>query len=567
MPTPSVTKRKKKQTKRRPKPAAASRRRALAERWAALADAWLDAGDEEARDGCVAEARSLALEDGSPHAFGQAFSRAGPSRAEALLALAAAAEASQLAPSLTDLLERPLAAGLALRAAEALGACGSEVGEDFTQVLAQAKEAADTLAETLKTTGDPEAITQAVSPLEALAEGPAVSCFLEVFVHLSPDGWMGTSRLAGLSPSLDSVLVLALDATALPGAEAVPLLQRLAQSDTKATAKRARALLHKLKSRGVDVDEGESPAVWSLPPAESGPGEALATGFDPAGHRLVWLALPAPGRGLHVGYGVIDDAAGLLSFSWGSMTRKQLGEVKEELAGEHAKRKIPIVELAPNEAALRLAEAAARSEAAGREVPEDYRAFERLHPPPPGQPTAAIYEAMPPETIERARHSTSATPSLLDDPEAVVGFWPVEAEAVARSAEPAGEGRIIIAPSPPQAPEAEETEAACDRLFAGELLERLLARMEEQAFVFWADGQHERATLCLACVLPLRDDPLLKPSAHPFWRLWAERLLQAHRQESQREQASGRLIVTPEEAAAEAEAARRRLRPGRPKRS
>ncbi|MFQ5893928.1 MAG: hypothetical protein ACE5H5_06410, partial [Nitrospinota bacterium] len=416
------------------------------------------------------------------------------------------------------------------------------------------------------TTGDPEAIAQAASPLEAFDEGLAVSSLLETFGRLGADGWLGASRMVGLAPSLETALVLALGETALPGAEAVPLLQRLASSPRKATAKQARSLLHKLKSRGVEVDEAEGPAVWSLPAVEVEPGEALITGFDPAGHRLVWLALPAPGRGLHVGYGVIGDDAGLLSFSWGSMPRKQLTEVKSELGTEYAKRQMPLVAIAPEEASLRLAAAAAQSDRAGREVPEAYREFERLHPPPSGEPTAAIYEALPPETIERARHSTSATPSLLDDPQGAVAFWQIEADAVAQATEPPTESRIIVAPSPPQAADAEALGAICDRLFAGELFERLLSRLEEQAFVLWADGQHERATLSLACVLPFRDDPLLKPSGHPFWLNWAARLLEAHRTEAQREQAAGRLIVTPEEAAAEAAAARRRPPPRRPQR-
>ena len=562
-----MTKRKKKKKERGSKaqPVAASRRRALAERWEAFADEWLSASQGEAQESCASEARSLALEEGGPHAFGQAVGRTDPSKAEALLSLATAAGAAELAATLNKLLERPLATGLALQAVEALGACGGEVDDSLTQTLARANQAAATLSETLATTSDTEAIAQAASPFEAFDESSAVSGLLEAFGRLGADGWLNAGRLAGITPSLDTALVLALNATALPGAEAVPLLQRLAHSETKATAKQARSLLHKLKSRGIEVEEEEGPAVWSLPAAEVEQGEALTTGFDQAGQRLVWFALPAPGRGLHVGYGIIGDAEGLVSFSWGSTTRKQLVEIKGELSAEHAKRNIPIVAIDNMEAGRRLAAAAARSEDTGRGVPEEYRAFERVHPPPPGQPTALIYETMPPETIERARHSTSETSSLLDDPLGAVTFWRIEAEAVARAAEPAEEPSIIVTPSSAKEPDAEALMVACDRMFAGDLFERLLARLEEQAFVFWTDRQQERALLCLACVLPFRDDPLLKPSGHPFWRTWADRLLQAHLKESQEEHDAGRLIVTPEEAAAEAAAERRRLQTGRPR--
>jgi hypothetical protein len=86
--------------------------------------------------------------------------------------------------------------------------------------------------------------------------------------------------------------------------------------------------------------------------------------------------------------------------------------------------------------------------------------------------------------------------------------------------------------------------------------------LEEQAFVFWRAGRQEDASLCMACVVPFRDDPLMKPSGHPFWRLWAERLIQAHKATAQSPGEEGRLIVTPDEAAAEAKAARRRFAPG-----
>jgi hypothetical protein len=276
---------------------------------------------------------------------------------------------------------------------------------------------------------------------------------------------------------------------------------------------------------------------------------------------MVWLAHPAHGRGFDVAYGIVSDAEGLISFSWGSMPRKRSNEMREELADEHSKREIPLVEVEPEEAARRLAAAASTTQSRGREVPEDYRAFERQHPPPPAEPEAAIYEEMTPEVLERARHSTSLSPSLLDDTKAGVAFWRIEAEAVAQAVEPGAEERLIVAPSAPKVAEAEEAAAVCDSLFSGELFQRLLARLEEQAFVFWRAGRQEDASLCMACVVPFRDDPLMKPSGHPFWRLWAERLIQAHKATAQSPGEEGRLIVTPDEAAAEAKAARRRFAP------
>ncbi|MFB3072577.1 MAG: hypothetical protein ACE1ZU_03710, partial [bacterium] len=149
-----MTKRKKKKKERGSKaqPVAASRRRALAERWETFADEWLSANPDEAQDSCASEARSLALEEGGPHAFEQAVGRADPSKAEALLSLATAAGAVELAAALNKLLERPLATGLALQAVEALGACGGEVDDSLTQTLARANQAAATLSETLATT-------------------------------------------------------------------------------------------------------------------------------------------------------------------------------------------------------------------------------------------------------------------------------------------------------------------------------------------------------------------------------------------------------------------------------
>jgi hypothetical protein len=554
----------KKKKKERGEPSVApSLRRVLAERWAALVEEWpMGAGGEE-KERTASKARLLAAEAGGPQAFGEAFRKVGPERAERLLDVASSLGAEELVEALQGLLRKPLPAGLALGASEALGACGGETDESQRQGLVRAKEVADTLIETLESTGEPEAIAEAASPFEEMDETFSLAALLEVFGRLSPDGWFGSSRLAGRSSPLDGALVRSLEEAALPGAEAIPLLKRLSRAELKATSKKARALIYKLKSRGVVVEEEEKeePSVWSPPTVEEGPGDALVTGFDQSGHRLVWLALPAAGRGINVGYAMVSDSEGLVSFSWGSMPKKSLSEVKEELIEEHDKRRIPIVSVEPEEAFGRIEAARSLTEALGREVAEEYRAFSKLHPPP-GVPIPGVYETMASEAVERARHSTSLSPSLLDDPEAGVAFWRVDPETVDRAAEPGGEQRLIVAPTAPKVAEAEEASAFCDRLFSGELFQRLLARLEEQALVFWIAGQQDRATLCLACAVPFKEDPLMKPSAHPFWRLWADRFLEAHKAASHHEGAEDRLVLTPDEAAAEAEAARRRLKPG-----
>lgn len=534
----------------------------MAERWAALAEGWPGAEGQEDAERLAGEARSLTQETGGPEGFGEALRKASPEAAGLLLDVAASTGAEELAEALGKLLARPLPAGLALRALEALGACGGRPGEDRIERFTASKEVADGLVETLEATGEPEAIAEASSPLEGLREEQAVAALLEVFVRLGPDGWLGASRLAGRSPSLDSALAEALDRADLPGPEALPLLKRLASSEVKATSKGARALIHKLKSRGVRVEEEDEPAVWSPPPPEEGPGEALVTGFDQSGHRLVWLALPAAGRGMDVGYGVVSDSEGLVSFSWGPMARKSISEVKEELLEEHAKRRIPLVAVEPEEALGRIGRAAALTESRGGKLPDEYRAFTGHHPPGAGE-ARDVYDFMPHEAVERARHSTSLSPSLLEDPEAGVAYWQLEEGALAQAAGPEAGERIIVAPQAPRVAEAEEASAFCDRLFTGDLFERLLGRLEEQALVLWLAGRREAASLCLSCAAPFRQDPLMKPSAHPFWRLWAEKLLEAHKTTSRREATESRLILTPDEAAAEAEEARRRLRPDR----
>jgi hypothetical protein len=245
------------------------------------------------------------------------------------------------------------------------------------------------------------------------------------------------------------------------------------------------------------------------------------------------------------------------------MGRKQLAEVKADLEAEHARREIPLVALEPKEAQARLETAARITQDRGKPLPEAYLEFVRHHPPPAQEPKALIYEVLEPELVERARHSTSSSPALLDDPQTSVAFWPIEAEAVAEAASSGHEERLIIVPGSPLTEPEDEEASACDRLFSGELFERLLKRLEEQAYVFWASGQQERALLHLACTVAFRDDPSTKPSSHAFWRLWARRLLQAFREAQHQEASRERLILTPEEAAAEAARLRGARRPRR----
>ncbi len=81
--------------------------------------------------------------------------------------------------------------------------------------------------------------------------------------------------------------------------------------------------LYRLKSKGIFVEEilfdKESPV---LRPLQADPKEGFASGIDFLGHRLLWLVIPHPGRGLTVMHGIVSDWDGIVEFSRDEMTRK-----------------------------------------------------------------------------------------------------------------------------------------------------------------------------------------------------------------------------------------------------
>ena len=111
------------------------------------------------------------------------------------------------------------------------------------------------------------------------------------------------------------------------------LLHRMFEvTQDKKVRKIIKRSLYRLKSKGIVVEEilsdKESPI---LRPLQADPKEGFASGIDFLGHRLLWLVIPHPGRGLTVMHGIVSDMEGIVDFSQEEMTRKGFRSFFEEV--------------------------------------------------------------------------------------------------------------------------------------------------------------------------------------------------------------------------------------------
>lgn len=356
----------------------------------------------------------------------------------------------------------------------------------------------------------------------------------------------------------DGDLAVAARLGGIAGADSAAVLRTLEDTAAdKTVRKEAKRSLYRLENQGVSVERpAPEPRKLALGAPEV---EGYLSTIDGRGDQLIWLTKPRAGVLLHL-FAVVNDPEGLKDLNLAEVSRKGLRAIREELIEKH---EIHLIEADWRYCDLLIDRAfgwaSARGESGG-----DYPGLRaQLIKEPVAAMEPPIYRHIDREAMLGDAKLLEESATLLDEKE--LRTWFLDRETV----QPYLDELASVRDSPIVLTEAQQGErlseivaGAVGDVFGGDRRASWQRRLEEMAYFFHATDRPEQARKALAaalaigtkedggCGIPLFEQ-LCRTSVLAYWQLEEQ-----HRQE----ESQSSLVVTPQQAAREAEA-RRRQRP------
>jgi hypothetical protein len=294
------------------------------------------------------------------------------------------------------------------------------------------------------------------------------------------------------------------------------LLHRMFEvTQDKKVRKIIKRSLYRLKSKGIAVEEilsnKERPI---LRPLKGDPKEGFASGIDFLGHRLLWLVIPHPGRGLTVMHGIVSDREGFVDFSQDEMTRKGFRSFFEEV---QEKNPFPIVEMEPSYVAFLFTQAHQLSLEKKGISPQDYlHAKSETESIKKDYAKPLIYSTLQADEIAGDDRMLGKGGDLLKAD--VFYSWRIEEEQIRSYADEvweAEESKIVLNPAQKEIRFQGIYQKALTELFSGERKFLYQRRLEEMAYVLLKLGREEEAKISLSVAMDLQK-PLNPIQPNPF---------------------------------------------------
>jgi hypothetical protein len=273
--------------------------------------------------------------------------------------------------------------------------------------------------------------------------------------------------------------------------------------------------LYRLKSKGIVVEgilfDKESPV---LRPLQADPKEGFASGIDFLGHRLLWLVIPHPGRGLTVMHGIVSDMDGIVDFSQDEMTRKGFrsffGEVQE-------KNPFPFVKMEPSYIAFLFTQAHQLHLDKKGNSPQEYlrakseiESFKKVYAKP------LIYSTLQADEIAGDDRMLRKGGDLLKAD--VFYSWRIGEDQIRPYADEVWEAehsKIVLNQAQKEVRFQGIYQKALTELFSGERKFLYQRRLEEMAYVLLKLGRDEEAKISLSAAMDL-EKPLNPIQPNPF---------------------------------------------------
>lgn len=363
--------------------------------------------------------------------------------------------------------------------------------------------------------------------------------------------------VVGRDTAADLAIAARLGTHAEPASvEALQVLE--SGSRDKLVHKEVRRSLYRLSQRGLALPAAE-PVAAAPRPVLGGPAlEGYVSAVDGAGDHLVWLVRPVPGGILHL-LAVVNDPEGLKEVGLSETTRKTLREARESLRDKHDLR---MVEADWQHCDFVIGRALRWAHARGHTVSGDYTALRaQLTSQPPASDLAPLIEGrLTADAVRADARTLLESAAVLEEPEFRTWFFgPDELKPYLDEMRHVRDSPLVLNEMQQQERFRTIIEQAIEELFGGDRQASWVRRLEDMAYFFHASGRAEQARSTYAAALALATSPrggrevplcehLARTSMLAFWQVETQREAE-HSRES--------LVVTPQQAAMEAERRRR----------
>ena len=328
-----------------------------------------------------------------------------------------------------------------------------------------------------------------------------------------------------------------------------------AASSDKLVRKEIRRSLYRLERRGLQIPQ---PVAAKPMLVASGPVlEGYLSPVDGGGDQLVWLAKPRPGGVAHV-FAVINDPDGLREVDLSETTRKALREARQQLLEKHELR---MVEADWRYCDYLIDRACRWATERGRPLSGDYpRLRAQLIKQPVLPMPPLILARLDADAVRHEPQLVAESGTLLDEKEFRTWFFDRSAlQPYVDGVLEAKRSPLILAPTQQQERSSSVADRAVEELFGGDLRPSWVRRLQEMAYFFHATQRPQQAKYALAAALALdsstrggRDigfcEQLARTSLAAFVQMEEER---------RAEESKSSLVLTPQEAAQEAQRVRR----------
>lgn len=375
--------------------------------------------------------------------------------------------------------------------------------DECLALLRDASLKSDSIAEEMECAGVARPQTAQVQTAREILAALDTEAVAQTAGLEGPDARALAARIGGLPEMLALAMVHAAGRSSRQ-----EVLIELAQGQERTLAKEAKRELHRLKQKGVQVQEvkrqGEA-VLKPLPEAEAPP--CYASSVDAYGERAVWWARPAR-QGVEVVQVVLSDVKGILAADALGLSRRSFREFIKRMPRQAV---VTTVEISRDHARQLIADAEAQGARNGFSPPPSYADALRILGPAPAAPPPS--PGLSVDVPDPLAHQLAGA-ALFEDP--LFAAWIPEEDALRSFALKVDEiavSRLYIdAPQRQQAFE-RAAEDAAQQYFTARRRSLYARRLLEMAHVLVQENRTDAARTAVSVAQALEKEGL-----NPFCR-------------------------------------------------